>query len=111
MMIKNIVLLSTADWDNPWTNKQHVSVELARMGIKVFILTIRPEPSGIKKVILNEFIKDYVKLLTYHLIKWIIWVWSPIILPWHKYALIRVFNKVYLRLYLKFHFKEIDISR
>ncbi|PLM63747.1 glycosyltransferase family 1 protein, partial [Klebsiella pneumoniae] len=36
---KDIVLLSTADWDNPfWTNKQHVAVELSRLGYKVFYI-------------------------------------------------------------------------
>ena len=38
-MIKNVVLLSTADWENPfWTNKQHVAVELAKQGINVFYI-------------------------------------------------------------------------
>ena len=31
MTKKDILILSTADWDNPfWTNKQHVAVELAK---------------------------------------------------------------------------------
>ncbi|RYD01267.1 hypothetical protein N752_30185 [Desulforamulus aquiferis] len=34
----DIILLSTADWDNPfWTNKQHVAVQLADRGHRVFI--------------------------------------------------------------------------
>ena len=35
----DVVMLSTADWDNPfWTNKQHVAVQLAASGCRVFIL-------------------------------------------------------------------------
>lgn len=31
-MKEDIVVLSTADWDNPfWTNKQHVTVELGKV--------------------------------------------------------------------------------
>jgi hypothetical protein len=37
--IKDIVVLSTADWDNPfWTNKQHVAVELANRGHRVLYI-------------------------------------------------------------------------
>ncbi|WP_426722600.1 hypothetical protein [Enterobacter cloacae complex sp. 310G5] len=39
--IKDIVVLSTADWDNPfWTNKQHVALELANVVIVFFILNL-----------------------------------------------------------------------
>ena len=35
----DILLLSTADWDNPfWTNKQHVALELSRLGHKVLYI-------------------------------------------------------------------------
>ncbi|EIW8542889.1 TPA: glycosyltransferase family 1 protein [Klebsiella pneumoniae] len=113
MMIKNIVLLSTADWDNPfWTNKQHVSVELARMGIKVFYIdSLGLRAPSASKSDFKRIYKRLCKAINLPSNKMDnIWVWSPIILPWHKYALIRMFNKVYLRLYLKFHLKRLDIS-
>ncbi len=39
-LTKNIIILSTADWDNPfWTNKQHVALDLAKKGITFSTLT------------------------------------------------------------------------
>ena len=33
----DVVFVSTADWDNPyWTNKQHVAIQLAKRGYKIF---------------------------------------------------------------------------
>lgn len=35
-MSKDIIMLSTADWDNPfWTNKQHGACSLAEHGYRV----------------------------------------------------------------------------
>ena len=48
---RDIVLVSTADWDNPfWTNKQHVAVELARQGCKVLYV----ESSGLRRPSLSS---------------------------------------------------------
>src|SRR3569623_808851 len=41
-----IVMLSTADWDNPfWTNKQHVAVALARRGYRILYI----ESEGLRR--------------------------------------------------------------
>ena len=43
---KNIILFSTAEWNNPfWTNKQHVAVELAAMGYNILYI----DSQGIRK--------------------------------------------------------------
>ena len=35
----NIVMLSTAEWDNPfWTNKQHTACSLAKAGHRIFYI-------------------------------------------------------------------------
>ena len=101
---KEIVLLSTADWDNPfWTNKQHVTIEFARRGYKVLYI----DSLGLRKPSLNK--KDFSRIIR-KLFKALrppkkvqenIWVWSPITLPWNEYKVIRFFNKFYLGFFVK----------
>ncbi|MBU9828368.1 glycosyltransferase [Rahnella sp. FC061912-K] len=101
---KEIVLLSTADWDNPfWTNKQHVAVEFARRGYKVLYI----DSLGLRKPSLNK--KDFSRILK-KLFKALrppkkvqenIWIWSPITLPWNEYRAVRSFNKFYLSFFVK----------
>lgn len=105
MKDKDIVLLSTADWDNPfWTNKQHVAVELSSLGYKVFYidsLGLRA-PSFNKKDISRVF-KRVSKLFAAPKKKREnLWVWSPVTLPWNKYKLIRAFNKLHLKWMVNF---------
>lgn len=113
-MIKNVVLLSTADWDNPfWTNKQHVAAELARLGLNVFYidsLGLRA-PSASRsdfKRILGRLKKAFTfpKKRTDKIL-----VWSPIILPWHKYTIIRSINKIYLTSLLKMFIRNESFSK
>ncbi|HHT1096702.1 TPA: glycosyltransferase, partial [Enterobacter hormaechei] len=50
-VIKDIVVLSTADWDNPfWTNKQHVALELANRGHRVLYI----ESLGLRRPSVNK---------------------------------------------------------
>ncbi|MCE3011053.1 MAG: glycosyltransferase family 1 protein, partial [Proteobacteria bacterium] len=36
---KNIIIFSTADWNNPfWTNKQHITVQFAKLGYRVLYI-------------------------------------------------------------------------
>ena len=92
----DIVLLSTADWDNPfWTNKQHVAMELSRLGHKVLYI----ESLGLRAPTIN---KSDISRLFNRLLKGLrfprkvnegLWVWSPIVIPLQKYRLVRVINK------------------
>lgn len=109
----DIVLLSTADWDNPfWTNKQHVAVELARRGHKVLYI----DSLGLRKPSVS---KRDIKRIIRRLLKAIkpprkvqenIWVWSPITLPWNNYSLVRLFNRVMLSCVLKLWCKTLGIK-
>lgn len=99
MNSKDIVLLSTADWDNPfWTNKQHVAVELARNGNRVFYIDSlglrRPSASARD---LRRIVRRLLKALRPpRKVGDNMWVWSPIVLPWHGNALVRRINRTLL---------------
>lgn len=100
MKNKDIVLLSTADWDNPfWTNKQHVAVELSRLGYKVFYIdSLGLRAPSFNKKDMSRVFKRVSKLFAAPKKKRDnLWVWSPVTLPWNKYKIIRTFNKLYLK--------------
>lgn len=93
---KNVVLLSTADWDNPfWTNKQHMAVEFARRGYRVLYIDSlglrRPSLTGrdLRRVLrrIAKAIRPPQK------VRENLWVWSPVMLPFNGVPLIRKLNR------------------
>jgi glycosyltransferase involved in cell wall biosynthesis len=97
---RDIVLLSTADWDNPfWTNKQHVATQLAAQGHKVLYIDSlglrRPSLSGqdLKRIV-NRLRKGMraPKEVRPHL-----WVWSPVVLPLQGIHAVQLLNKLVLK--------------
>lgn len=114
MKIKNVVLLSTADWDNPfWTNKQHVAVSLAEEGFRVFYI----DSLGLRQPSANS--SDFGRILRRlkrafkapREVKRNIWVWSPIIIPFQKYSFIRKLNRLILSTWLKWNLKKLNINK
>lgn len=101
----DILLLSTADWDNPfWTNKQFVALELARLGHKVlYVDSIGLRPPSLNKSDISRIFKRLLKGLRFpKKINENLWVWSPIVIPFQKYRVVRVFNKWMLSFFSKF---------
>ena len=96
-----ILLLSTADWDNPfWTNKQHVARELARRGhpvIYVESLGLRRPGAG-KRDLARLWRRLLRGLRPARLVKPGVWVASPLVLPLHGWSGMDVFNRALLRL-------------
>ena len=99
-MKADIVLLSTADWDNPfWTNKQHVAVELARRGHRVLYIDSlglrRPSASA------QDFARIAKRLLRGlrppRRVREGVWVWSPLVIPLQRHAFVRNLNRWSLR--------------
>ena len=102
---RDIVLLSTADWDNPyWTNKQHVALKLGEMGHRVLYV----ESLGLRRPTVSR--RDVTRLWRRlkrglgapRRVHQSIWVWSPIVLPLHSFTPARVLNRVFFELMLRF---------
>jgi glycosyltransferase involved in cell wall biosynthesis len=95
----DIVLLSTADWDNPfWTNKQHVAQELARRGHRVLYIDSlglrRPAASASD---LKRMLRRLLRALRPpRKVRERLWVWSPIVIPLQRFAIVRLINKLLL---------------
>ncbi len=103
---EDILLLSTADWDNPfWTNKQHVALELAQLGHKVlYVDSLGLRQPSMNKADLSRIFKRIIKSLKFPKnVRNNLWVCSPIVIPLQKYRIIRVVNKCLLYLFLQFH--------
>jgi glycosyltransferase involved in cell wall biosynthesis len=95
----DIVLLSTADWDNPfWTNKQHVAVELARRGHRVLYV----DSLGLRRP--SASARDFGRIARRLLrglrpprqVRPRLWVWSPLVIPLQRHALVRRVNRLAL---------------
>lgn len=96
----DIVLLSTADWDNPfWTNKQHVACELARTGHRVLYVESlglrRPSASAQDVGRLWRRLKRGLKRPRE--VRPNLWVWSPLVVPLQRFALVRALNRLLVR--------------
>ena len=112
--LHDVVMLSTADWDNPfWTNKQHVAVRLAASGYRVFYIDSlglrRPSASAHDTKRIVNRLKKLVR--GPRLAQKNLWVWSPFVVPFQKYSFIRRFNKFLLSSMLKFHMNKTGIKR
>lgn len=110
----DVVMLSTADWDNPfWTNKQHVAVQLAAAGYRVFYIESlglrRPSASAHDTKRIVNRLKKLVR--GPRLAQKNLWVWSPFVVPFQKYSFIRRFNRFLLSSLLKFHMNKTGIKR
>lgn len=96
----DIVLISTADWANPfWTNKQHVTVELARRGHRVLYidsLGLRA-PSVTASDIKRIMSRFRLGLKGPRCVQKNIWVWSPVVIPFQKFYVIRKVNQLLLK--------------
>ena len=114
-MIKNkkIVLISTADWDNPfWTNKQHVAVEFARRGYKVFYIdSLGLRKPGLNKKDISRMVRKLFNALKPpRKVRENIYVWSPVTLPWNEYKIVRRINKLYISCLTKLWVKVYGIN-
>jgi glycosyltransferase involved in cell wall biosynthesis len=96
---RDIVLLSTADWDNPfWTNKQHVAVELARLGNRVFYV----ESLGMRRPTITgrDFTRIYRRIRkAFQAPRHVgpnLYVWSPAVLPLQNFRAVRQLNRLCL---------------
>ena len=97
MKRKDILIISTADWDNPiQTNKQYVSKELSKLGFRVLYV----ESLGIRKIIIKR--RDFYRVLKrikklfnpVTKVKEEIYTISPIIIPGARNKLNIFLNKI-----------------
>ena len=103
--ITDVVLISTADWDNPyWTNKQYMAQQFANRGHRVLYV----ESTGLRAPTATR--KDFKRiwhrlkrgLAAPRLVNPHIHVWSPLVIPLQRYKIIRKINRWLLKMGIAF---------
>jgi glycosyltransferase involved in cell wall biosynthesis len=96
MIPRDVVLLSTADWDNPfWTNKQHMACGLAGRGFRVLYV----ESLGLRRP--SASAQDLARIARRvrramagpRPVRPDLWIWSPLVLPLQRFAAVRALNR------------------
>lgn len=113
MTHRDIILFSTADWDNPlWTNKQHVAIELARRGLRVlYVESIGLRRPTLKSRDMSRMLRRVVRAIRPpQQVRPNLWVWSPLVVPAHGKRWARRLNRLLLRVGLKMAARRIGIN-
>lgn len=110
----DVVLLSTADWDNPfWTNKQHVACGLAARGFRVLYIESlglrRPAPTAADLSRIRRRLRKAAARP--RLVRENLWVWSPLVLPFQRFALVRALNRALLTAALAWRIRRLGLRR
>ena len=109
----DITLISTADWDNPyWTNKQHMAVQLAKRGHKV--LFVESEglrvPTATAKDVRRIWTRIKRGLRPPRQVQERIFVWSPLVVPFHRHRWVRLLNRLLLRIGIAIWYRVIHLK-
>lgn len=111
---KNIILLSTAEWDNPfWTNKQHVAVEMAELGNRVLYIDSQGiRKASVKKQDVGRIFKRLRKAFAPpRKVRDNIYVWSPVPLPLRRFKLIEKLNRWIFEMRLQWYSKKLKLDK
>jgi len=110
---EEILCISTADWDNiAWTNKQHIMSRLSKTNKILYI-----ESLGLRQPTINE--KDILRILK-RIKDWFkgaqkrnenLFIYSPIILPFHKIKIVQKINHLVLWVTLKLLLARLKFKR
>ncbi len=102
---RDILLVSTADWDNPyWTNKQHVAVELGKRGHRVLYIESQGlrRPTATRRDLGRIWGRLKKGLRPPRRVRENIWVLAPILIPLQSKAWVRRFNRWLLGATIRF---------
>jgi glycosyltransferase involved in cell wall biosynthesis len=114
MKPRDVVLLATADWDNPfWTNKQHVACQLAARGFRVLYLDSiglrRPSARSHDLTRILRRLRRSVAPLREPRAG--LHVWSPLALPLQHSPAARAFNRRALTAALRRRLRRLGFHR
>ena len=109
---RRIVCIASAAWDSMWVNAQHLMSRMARNNRILYLnnMGLRPPSAG----------KSDLRKIFQRLVEWFspprkpvpgLWVVSPIVLPLHRYRLIRKLNGVLLVAQVRFWMRMMGMRR
>ena len=111
--LRDFVFIATADWHHPfWTNKQHIASKLAQRGHRVLYI----ESLGLRQVTAKG--RD-LKRIQQRVMRSFggltqpqknIFVYSPLILPLHRFSTIRWANWKWLAITIRYFCKKLNFQ-
>ena len=113
-MIKDIVLISTADWSNPfWTNKQHTAISLAKKGKRIlFVDSLGLRGATVSVTDSKRILKKIVKAFSPpKQVRPNIWNVSPICIPGARNKISILLNKILISINLFIYLKILGFER
>ena len=108
----NIICFGFAEWDNPYKTNQHHLMERFSKNNRVLFI----ESLGLRRPVLQA--KDARRMFR-RVLKWLngvkkvsdtLFVFSPLVLPFHKFLPARIFNRIFLSLQLGLVVRKYDFS-
>lgn len=111
---RDILLCSTADWDNPfWTNKQHMATQFAEQGYRVLYvdsLGLRRPTLGGRDI--RRMLRRLGKALPIpRQVRPNIWRISPLVIPFHSTPAVRRMNDLLLLATFRWHMRLLGFRR
>lgn len=113
MSLPDVVLLSTADWDNQnWTNKQHVANSLADRGHRVlYIDSVGLRRPNANRRDLGRIVRRLARINQRpRKVQDNLWVWSPTLAPWHHIPAVRAINRLVFSVLIKLLSKRLNFE-
>ena len=101
----DILLVSTADWDNPyWTNKQHMALQFARRGHRVFYVESQGlrAPTATTKDLRRMWTRLRRGLGSPKQVMPNLYVFAPLVIPFHRSLVVRRVNRAILKMSMDF---------
>ncbi len=94
----DFVVVATADWDNPlWTNKQQLSSRWGAAGHRVlYVESLGLRRPGISGRDLGRMWRRLKRANRLRSVASGVWVFSPLVIPFHDFAFIRSLNRFLL---------------
>jgi len=113
-VLPDIVLFSTADWDNPfWTNKQHMAMQFARHGYRVlYVDSLGLRQPTLARCDLKRMFGRLWKAFPYpRCVQPTVWRTSPLVIPLHRWAVVRRGNDALLKSTLHWHMTRLKFDK
>jgi glycosyltransferase involved in cell wall biosynthesis len=113
LKLQDIILFSTADWDNPfWTNKQHMAVKLAERGFRILYIESlglrKPTTKNRDMIRISKRLKKGISGL--RKVRENIWVYSPLIIPIHGNTFFDMFNRIVLSIFTRVYIQRLGFK-
>jgi len=112
MKNQDIIFFGSADWDNPYkTNQHYVAKYFSENNRVLFVESLGLRQPVFQKKDIRRIFKRLVKgLKVVRRINKNLIVFSPLVIPFHRYKLINILNYIILRIFLEILIKRYNFN-